>query len=300
MKSINYSSVEIKNNSTIKTGNENFDEFLSSDGGFIEKSAIFLTGTPGAGKTTLSCFLQKQLLNVKTCFYSREMTAYGVKKLTKRFGEMHNNAFIADKESCANINSFINELDELMPKVVIIDSLQVILKEDYPNQSSDSADFQMILNLRHWTDKHDAVLIVVVHVNKDGDFEGKNTIQHMFDAHMEMIFDKKKNSRTLSWAKNRYGTTSNYLYYEFKEKDISFFTKDQYSILKNNKKIEEYISEVAFVFIDSIDKNNLNYPNFMNEFCKKMDELNESNKNLFETNIEILVVIKKLLSKYKL
>jgi predicted ATP-dependent serine protease len=300
MKSVNYSEVVVKSDLTIKTGEEIFDSFLSNDGGFVEKSAILLTGTPGAGKTTLAIILQRLLREYKTSLYSREMSASSVKNQMKRYEIQHENAYIADKEMCDNITLFIEELNELMPKVVIVDSLQVIMKEDYANVSADFSGFEIIQKLRNWTNKHDAVLIVVGHVNKDGEFEGRNTIQHMFDAHMEMIFDKKKNSRTLSWSKNRFGAVGKVLYYEFGEESMEFYTKEQYDILKNNKTLEEYIFEMINTFLNSINRKSSDYPFLQKEFYEKMDELSNSNKNIFEVNLETLIILKRLLNKYKI
>jgi len=299
MKSLNYNKVEIKVDSTIKTGDENFDSFLSNDGGFVEKSAIFLTGTPGAGKTTLAIILQRLLKSHKTSLYSREMTASSVKAQMKRYKIEHENAYIADKEACPNLNVFIEELNELLPKVVIIDSLQVIMKEDYAGVSADTSGFEIIQKLRVWTDKHDAVLIVVGHVNKDGEFEGRNTIQHMFDAHLEMIFDKKKSLRTLSWSKNRFGAIGKVLYYEFGVDSMIFYTKEEFDSIKNNKKLEDYICEMVSMFVSSLNKRNPNYNEFKSELYKKMDELIKTNKSLFEINLESIIIVKNLLNKYE-
>lgn len=299
MKSVNYSKVKIKSDLTVKTGEKIFDSFLSTDGGFVEKSAIFLTGTPGAGKTTLAIILQKLLKKYKTLLYSREMSASGVKNQMKRYEIKHPNAYITDKEMCQNLSSFIDELNEFIPKVVIIDSLQVIMKEDYSDIPAEKSAFEIIQKLREWTDKNNAVLIVVGHVNKDGEFEGRNTIQHMFDAHLEMIFDKKKNIRTISWAKNRFGAVGKILYYKFGKESIEFYTKEQYDILSGEKTLESYISEMVELFIGSLDKKNKNYNKFKGELFQKVEELSEANCSLFETNIEILVTIKELLVKYE-
>lgn len=298
MKSVNYSDVQIKADLTIKTGNENFDSFLSNDGGFVEKSAIFLTGTPGAGKTTLAIILQRLLKYYKTSLYSREMTASSVKAQMKRYNIEHSNAYIADKEMCPTLNSFIDELNELRPKVVIIDSLQVVMKEDYAGVSADVSGFEIIQKLRAWTDKNDAVLIVVGHVNKDGEFEGRNTIQHMFDAHMEMIFDKKKKTRTLSWAKNRFGAVEKVLYYEFGKDSMVFYTKEEFDNIKNGKKLEDYISEAISTFIESLDKNNSNYKALKKELIEKINELSMTEISLMEFNIECIHIINFLSNKH--
>lgn len=265
----NYSEVQVLTEPTIKTGNEILDAFISRDNGFVVGSSIFLTGTSGAGKTTLAFILQKTFENYRSSLYSREMSAVAVKHQLKRYSLEHNNAFIADKDMCPNMDAYINELEVLKPSLVIVDSLQVIAKEDYKDISEEAAAFEIIQKLRVWTEKNNAVLIIVGHVNKDGGFEGKNTIEHMFDAHLEMIYDKKRGTRTLSWAKNRKGIVGEVLYYEFGEETIEFYTESQYEIKKEkmsmvaflNKSFEEY-----FKVIKAEHKNSPYYKEFTTEF----------------------------------
>lgn len=300
MKSVNYTEVEIKSDLTIKTGEENLDSFLSNDGGLVVGTSIFLTGTSGAGKTTLAIILQRLLKNYKTALYSREMSASRVKGQMKRYVVDHKNAYIADKKICPTLDFFIEDLNEMKPKVVIVDSLQVIMKEDYVNISDEVSGFEIIQKLRSWAEENEAVLIVVGHVNKDGGFEGKNTIQHMFDAHMEMIFDKKKRTRTISWEKNRNGSTESTLYYEFGKNSIDFYTCEQFEAIKNNKTLEDYISESISAFLRSLNKKHSNYPLFKKELSKKVDELSKSERSLIEINVECLLLIKNLLEKYEI
>jgi predicted ATP-dependent serine protease len=231
--------------------------------------------------------------------YSREMTASSVKLQMKRYAVEHRNAYVADNKMCPSLESFIEELNEVLPKVVIIDSLQVIMKEDYPNESAESCAFRIIQELRAWTEKNDAVLIIVGHVNKDGEFEGRNTIQHMFDSHLEMIFDKKKGTRVISWAKNRKGKVNNVLYYEFGVESIDFYTPEQFQTIKNNKCLDDYMIEMIKTFMGSLDKKNKNYVAFKKEFKKEIDKLYDSDAELFELNIRCMLMLKNLLKKYE-
>ena len=295
MKSLNYNQVEICKELSVKTGSEILDSFLSNEGGFVEKSAIFLTGTPGAGKTTFSIFIQNLLKNHKTSFYSREMSASLIRSQMKRFFIEHDNAYIADREMCPTLNDYIQELNCLHPKVVIVDSLQVIMKEDYISLSADVSGFEIIQKLRRWAEENDAILIVIGHVNKDGEFEGRNTIQHMFDAHLEMIFDKKKNSRTISWAKNRMGAVGKIIHYEFSENSINFYVKDA----DENRALEECIRDMIFCFIKTLDKTPPQYKPFSKELFENLKRLNDLNLTFFDMNIQTVIVMKKLLDKYQ-
>jgi RecA-family ATPase len=83
---------------------------------------------------------------------------------------------------CPTLDCFIKEIDRECPKLVIVDSLQVIMKEDYRGVSADVSVFQIIQKLRDWTEKNDAILIIIGHVTKEGEFEGKNTIKQMIET----------------------------------------------------------------------------------------------------------------------
>lgn len=302
MKHTNYKIKLQKNQEvqTLKTGNEVLDNFISAAGGFVVGSAIFLTGTPGAGKTTLAVVLQKLLEKCKTSLYSREMSSTSVIMQMQRYKVDHANAFISDKSMCKNIEEYKKELDELKPSFVVIDSLQMIIEEDYENSPPEAACFKVIQYLRDWTDKNNAVLIVIGHVNKDGSFTGKNTIGHLFDAHLEMIFDKTKNTRTLSWSKNRKGPIDDPLFYEFGDESIEFYTKEQYQRIKNGKELEDYVLEAVVKFMKSLDTKSPNYKMFKAEITKEINIIMKNNKVFIEAAIKCVEAIQRKVDKYKI
>ncbi len=295
-RSKNYSDVQVLKESTLKTGDKTLDNFISNDKGFVIGSAIFLTGTSGAGKTTFAFTLQKVLKDYVTSLYSREMSASAIKDQMKRYAIGHKNAYIADREMCPTINEYINELNELKPKVIIIDSLQVITKEDYPDMSEEAAAFNIIQLLRKWTEKNKAVLIMVGHVNKDGGFEGKNTIKHMFDAHLEMIFDKKTGERTISWSKNRKGPLG-LLYYEFGKNRIEFFTPQEYEMKKNDKTFSDFLLDATINYINGF-KNKPFYKEMSTQIKKGWDNIPVSNLSKFNTVMEMINIVKQTINKF--
>ncbi len=302
MNHINYRDItkEEKQIATIKTGDEVFDAFLSDAGGFVAGSAIYLTGTPGAGKTTLSVVIQRLLENCKTSLYSREMTNGDVMMQMQRYKIKHHNAYIIDKEMCGSINEYIKELDELMPSVVILDSIQIVLKEDFPDSPPEQAAYNLIQSLIAWAKRNNAVIIVIGHVNKDGSFEGKNTVIHLFDAHLEMIYNKDKGIRTLSWAKNRKGPVEEVLYYIFGQESIEFYTKEQYQRAKENKQLEDFVIESVFSFMNSLDRKAPGYKEFKAEIKKEIDLIMKSKLKFFDSTIKCIEVIHKKIEKYKI
>lgn len=290
-----YKDVKVLNEPTIKTGHEILDRILSHKGGFVIGSAIFLTGTSGAGKTTLIATLQKILEDIKTSFYSREMPASAVKEQTDKLNIKHENAYISDIHDYANLDDYISMLDELQPKVVMIDSLQVIVDEDYSDM--EKADFNVIQKLRAWTEKNKAVLIVIGHVTKDGEFRGNNTIMQMFDAHFEMIHDKKKSHRTFSVGhKNRKGGSNETAYYDFSDNGIVFFTQEEWEVRREKKTLDDFVFEAVKGFLSGIDKSHPDYPEFKNEFNKRWDKVDTDDKS--EMIYTYLELAKELIEKY--
>jgi len=272
IKSKTYSEVKHTAEAVLKTGDVVLDEFISNDNGFVVCSSIFLTGTSGAGKTTFAYTLQKIFENFVTALYSREMSAGSVKHQMKRYEMPHNNAYIADRESHPTLNDFMIELDILKPRVVVVDSLQVIVKEDYDGiMTEEKSCYDVIKKLREWTENNNAVLIVVGHVNKDDSFEGKNTIAHMFDAHLQMIFDKKKNTRTISWEKNRKGEMGE-LFYDFGKEKIEFFTPAQWEMKNQGKDLSSFIFDTLTNFI-KIYKSKPYYKELRKELTSEWDKL---------------------------
>lgn len=280
LKSKTYTEISYKKEPVLKTGDETLDNFLSNDKGFVLGSSIFLTGTSGAGKTTFAFTLQKLLKDYRTSLYSREMSASSVKQQMKRYELNHANAYIADKEMCPTIQDYINEIDILKPKAIIIDSLQVILKEDCANQPVETAGFETIQVLRDWAEKNSAILIMVGHVNKDGGFEGKNTIKHMFDAHLEMIFDEKNNTRTISFSKNRKGDLGK-LFYSFGKEKIEFFTEKEWKNKDNSISLFDHMTDALVDFVKMQQKTK-NYTNIKKEIKKSWNSINP---NLSENEI---------------
>jgi predicted ATP-dependent serine protease len=97
MKSKSFGDIKVVNEKTIMTGNQMFDKWFSKDGGIVPGSIIFVTGTSGAGKTTLMINLMNWLKNNKSSFYSREMSISSLKQQVKDYNFKNNNALLMMK-----------------------------------------------------------------------------------------------------------------------------------------------------------------------------------------------------------
>jgi predicted ATP-dependent serine protease len=280
-KSILFENVIVYNEPTILTNKERFDDWFSSDGGIVNGSAIYVSGTSGAGKTTLMVNLMKWLAPRKVSMYLREMEGRNVKTQTKNVKIPKGSAYISDAKSCPTFKEYMQEIEDLKPEFVIVDSLQVIAKEDYEiegKMSEDDASYYIIKTLREWCSKNNSTLFLIGHNTKDGNFAGRNTLIQMMDAHIVMEHDKKNECRIISWGqKNRKGPMG-MLYYTFEKNGIDFHTEEEWSCVedkKENKSYELIIIEQTVLYIESLDKKDKNVKNLKKEYNRNMKVLNK-------------------------
>jgi predicted ATP-dependent serine protease len=280
-KSILFEDVIVYKEPSILTGKKRFDEWFSADGGIVNGSAVYVSGTSGAGKTTLMVNLMKWLSPRKVSMYLREMEGRNVKSQTKNIKIPKGSAYISDANTCPTFEEYMVELDNLKPEFVIADSLQVIAKEDYEiegKMSEDDAGYYIIKTLREWCSKNNSTLFLIGHNTKDGNFAGRNTLIQMMDAHIVMEHDKKNNCRKISWGqKNRKGPMG-MLYYTFGKNEIEFHTEGEWISMtnqKNNKHYELIIVEQTEMYIKSLDNNKQEVRELKKEYKKQVKALSK-------------------------
>ncbi len=273
-----YEDVKVFNTPTLKTNKKLFDDWFSADGGIVFGSAIYVSGTSGAGKTTLMVNLMKWLAPNKTSMYLREMEGRNVKYQTRNIKMPKGSAYFSDANTCPTFEDYMDELESLKPTVVIVDSLQVIAKEDYAIQSKmteDEANYHIIKTLREWSSKNNAILFLIGHNTKDGNFAGRNTLIQMMDAHIVMEHDKKEDCRKIYWGqKNRKGPMG-MLYYVFGKDEIEFKTEEEWNSKSSKLNYLDIIIKQTEKFVESLDKTNPQVKLFLKEWKTSMKQINK-------------------------
>lgn len=206
--------IDIPNNIRILTEINEFDRVLG--GGIVQGSVILLSGEPGIGKSTM-------LLQVCDClgrsekllYVSGEESCGQIKLRAKRLGIESESLYILTE---TEINNICDEIDILMPQVVIIDSIQTMYDE---NSSSAPGTVSQIKNctqslIRKAKTKNCAV-IIVGHVNKDGAIAGPKILEHMVDTVLYFEGEKQHSYRILRAVKNRFGSTNEIGVFEMQE-----------------------------------------------------------------------------------
>jgi predicted ATP-dependent serine protease len=245
----------------IKTGNAHFDGFVTRFGGLVRGSWMFLTGTAGAGKTTLILFLQSLLKGQKTILWSLEMSANSVERQCGSFAVKHGTAFIADSETCPTFEEFMALLKREKPDVIAIDSIQMVAALLADKMGEEKATIYVMNELRKFNEKNNSALIFIGQMNKDGSFNGPQKILQLADAHMEMTFYPDRNERVMSWGgKNRLGSNpTEIMYYKFVEGGMKFYSVAEWEIEKRNLTFAGFMMEAATKYLKAM-KDRKEYP----------------------------------------
>lgn len=191
-----------------KTGTPEFDNRFSEMGGVTPSCVTLVTGTPGAGKTTLMATLGARLQTARpVVFLSYEMSDFQTKLTAKKIAGFEKMLIVTEpfhKESHQAFEEFLNgPLTELNPSLVIVDSLQKMA--GVMSGSFNNNQVWLTEKFTEFAKKTFIPVNMIGHVSKDGTYKGPTTIKHEVDAHMHIWQDKELQERVFAFSKNRFG-----------------------------------------------------------------------------------------------
>lgn len=195
--------------------------------GFTPGTITMLTGTPGAGKTTMCLQLADALTGQghQAIFNTGEESLYQVKIVTERL--KMKNGFIAGQDimvpealkHCKHVmeSKMSADLDSKgrlkvgsKQLFLIIDSLQCMDDGKYSNGVNGMTPMRVVEMLTNYAKKFFINVVFIGQVNKSGEFAGKMGIKHAIDTHGHLFIDMDKRSdfygeRMFAINKNRFG-----------------------------------------------------------------------------------------------
>lgn len=237
---------EMKQN--VSTGFRHVDRLFAGDG-ITPSTAALVTGTPGAGKTTLMLQLADAVTGQGhlALFNTAEESLYQVRRVVERLGSTH--GFIVGQDRL--VDDILEHVQSLQkeakgktandgrPQKVFLfqDSLQCL---DISNEDADGkkkkgrplsgakASVIALERLIAWAKKTYAFAFIIGQVNKSGDFAGKNGIKHMVDCHLHLGWEIDRNTGAetpiAEMTKNRFGPGGLYFGFELSETGVKFET----------------------------------------------------------------------------
>ncbi|TLU61676.1 DNA repair protein RadA [Thalassotalea litorea] len=187
------------------SGFAEFDRVLG--GGIVPGSAILIGGEPGAGKSTL--LLQTM------CALAEQMNALyitGEESLQQVAMRAHRLELKTDKLkmlSETSVENICNIADREKPKIMVIDSIQVMHMGDIQSApGSVSQVRESAAYLTRFAKQNHVAMIIVGHVTKDGSLAGPKVLEHCIDCSIMLEGSTDSRFRTLRGSKNRFGAVN--------------------------------------------------------------------------------------------
>ncbi|WML41917.1 DNA repair protein RadA [Neobacillus sp. OS1-2] len=179
-------------------------------GGIVRDSITIITAKPGAGKSTLLLQVSQDLAEKgnKVLYASGEESDSQIKRRAERIlPRVDPNIFVHADTSLNNVLACIEEVD---PDLIIIDSIQTFVLEEYnsrpgsPTQTMECAN--ELLKVAKSAARPRAV-IMVGQMTKDDELAGLRALEHLVDTVLIIDGEQGEELKALSASKNRYGST---------------------------------------------------------------------------------------------
>lgn len=176
-------------------------------GGLVKGSLVLLCGDPGIGKSTLLLQIcEKLAANMTVLYVSGEESAYQLKMRAKRLGVNSEKLLIMTQTDAEQVCEYIRTEK---PDVVMIDSVQTMSISDISSSAGSVTQVRECTNLFMRTAKNNDISIILVgHVNKDGNIAGPKVLEHIVDTVLYFEGERNLSYRILRAAKNRFGSTN--------------------------------------------------------------------------------------------
>ncbi len=178
-------------------------------GGFVCGTTVLIAGEPGIGKSTLLLQLCNAMAsdNLSTCYISGEESTGQIKVRANRMNIVNSNVKLITTTSLDEIILIINNMKA--PGVVVIDSIQTVVTDDVGGMPGTISQVKACtLELVNTAKTLGICLILVGHINKEGQIAGPKLLEHMVDVVLLFEADNTKQYRLIRGIKNRYGSTN--------------------------------------------------------------------------------------------
>ena len=194
----------------LDTSNNELNRVLG--GGLVAGSLVLVGGEPGIGKSTLMLQVALNMKDTKVLYVSGEESEQQIRMRAERIGMKNEFCYVLSETSTQNI---FQRLEQLTPKVLIIDSIQTLHTDVIESSAGSISQIRETANeMQKFAKVTDTPVFLIGHITKDGSLAGPKILEHMVDAVLQFEGDRNHGYRILRAAKNRFGSTSELGIYE--------------------------------------------------------------------------------------
>ncbi|MDX2271627.1 MAG: DNA repair protein RadA [Cyanobacteriota bacterium] len=188
----------------LTSGFGEFDRVLG--GGIVPGSLVLIGGDPGIGKSTLLLQTCQHLAEANRLLYvSGEESAQQIKLRAERLGVDSAQLYLLAE---TDLEAILLELQSLLPKVAVIDSIQSIFWSQITSAAGSVSQVRECTGaLMRAAKKLNISLLIVGHVTKDGAIAGPKVLEHLVDTVLYFEGDRFQSHRLLRSVKNRFGAS---------------------------------------------------------------------------------------------
>ncbi len=199
------------------TGIGEFDRVLG--GGFMPDSMALLAGDPGIGKSTLTLQVCDRMAegNRKVIYFSGEESVEQISDRARRLN-------LKNPIQVLNVNSLetvLATLEAESPDFAVVDSVQVMASELVESQAGSVTQVRYVAEqLMQFAKAKNVPILLIGHVNKDGNLAGPQTLTHLVDTVLFLEGDRFQQFRLLRTTKNRFGAVDEVGVFSMAEKGM--------------------------------------------------------------------------------
>ncbi|MBE6775672.1 MAG: DNA repair protein RadA [Ruminococcaceae bacterium] len=188
-----------------KTGMGELDRVLG--GGIVKGSLVLLSGDPGIGKSTILLQICRHLgKKLKILYVSGEESYSQIKLRADRLKVKSENLFVLCE---TDVQAICEHIQSASPDLVMIDSIQTMNFTELNSSPGCVTQVRESSNLLMRTAKALGIPVILVgHVNKDGNIAGPKVLEHIVDAVLYFEGERNLSFRILRAVKNRFGSTN--------------------------------------------------------------------------------------------
>ena len=206
--------VEGKEKVRTSTGIGELDRVLG--GGLVRGSLVLLGGEPGIGKSTLILQLCNKMSGEgKVLYVSGEESAEQIKIRADRLNINNEDIMFLGE---TDIDLIQENILQMCPKLVIIDSIQTMYSEDISSAAGTVSQVREITSrIMRVCKSNDITTIIIGHVTKEGNIAGPRVLEHMVDTVLYLEGERYFSYRILRSVKNRFGSTNEIGVFEMRQ-----------------------------------------------------------------------------------
>ncbi|MBQ7861430.1 MAG: DNA repair protein RadA [Clostridia bacterium] len=200
-----------------KTGMKELDRVLG--GGIVKGSLVLLSGDPGIGKSTLLLQICSELgKKLRILYVSGEESYSQIKLRADRLKVITENLYILCE---TDVQAICEHIRSTEPDIVIVDSIQTMNFTELNSSPGCVTQVRESSNMFMRTAKSLSIPVIMVgHVNKDGNIAGPKVLEHIVDAVLYFEGERNLSFRILRAVKNRFGSTNEIGVFEMMERGL--------------------------------------------------------------------------------